>query len=155
VKPPPSLYRLAHYLYVAKWYVLRPITTGVRVLVLNDRRVLLVRHTYRSGWFMPGGGLKRGETIEQAARRELREETGLEVGAMEVAGIFTNVGEGKTDHVVVFRVECSAAPRPDSPEVAECAWFALDALPEGVAPGSRRRITELSEPGAPVVSGHW
>jgi ADP-ribose pyrophosphatase YjhB (NUDIX family) len=152
---PPPLFKAAHYLYRAKWWLLRPITTGVRVMVLNGDQVLLIRHTYQGGWFMPGGGLKRNETLEEAARRELREETGLTVGRMDVAGVFTNVFEGKTDHVVLFRTETDAQPVPDSPEVAECRWFPISALPEGLGRGSRQRIIELARPGAPVVAGRW
>jgi ADP-ribose pyrophosphatase YjhB (NUDIX family) len=147
--------RLAHYGYLAKWRLTRPITVGVRLLVLNGDDVLLIRHTYQPGWFMPGGGLKRNETLEEAARRELREETGLGAATMELAGLFTNVAEGKTDHVVVFRAVASGSPASDSPEIAECRWFPRSALPEGTGSGTRRCIERLSAPGAPVVVGRW
>jgi 8-oxo-dGTP pyrophosphatase MutT (NUDIX family) len=124
-------------------------------MVLNGDQVLLIRHTYQRGWFMPGGGLKRNETLEEAARRELREETGLTVGRLDVAGVFTNVFDGKTDHVVLFRAESEGHAIPNSPEVAECRWFSLSALPEGLGRGSRQRIIELARDGAPVVAGRW
>lgn len=151
---PAPLFRLAHYAYLAKWKLLRPITVGVRLLVLNGDDVLLIRHTYQPGWFMPGGGLKRNETIEQAARRELREETGIVAGNLQLAGLFTNMAQGKTDHVVLFRLHTTATPASDSPEVADCRWFPRAALPDDVGPASRRRIEELSTAIAPVV-GHW
>lgn len=149
------LYRAAHGMYRVKWRLTRPITTGVRVMMLHEGQVLLIRHTYQSGWFLPGGGLKRNETLEEGARREFREETGITVEELEVAGVFTSVAEGKTDHVVLFRAESDGEPAPDSAEIAECRWFPLTALPDGIGGGSRRRILELSRPGAPVVAGRW
>ncbi len=152
---PPPAFKLAHYAYLAKWKLTRPITVGVRLLVLNGEDVLLIRHTYQPGWFMPGGGLKRHETLEEGARRELREETGLVAGDLELAGLFTNMAEGKTDHVVLFRLQTVEAPASDSPEIAECRWFPRSALPVGTGPGTRRCIDQLSARGVPTVVGRW
>ena len=74
---------------------------------------------------------------------------------MELAGLFTNVAEGKTDHVVVFRAVGAGSPASDSPEIAECRWFPRSALPEGTGSGTRRCIERLSAPGVPVVVGRW
>ena len=60
---------------------LRPakLTIGVRALVLDDDgRICLVRHSYRDGWYLPGGGVKTGESLVDAMQRE-REETGVEL----------------------------------------------------------------------------
>ncbi|MEC9401119.1 MAG: NUDIX domain-containing protein, partial [Pseudomonadota bacterium] len=58
--------------------VRNPFTLGVRVIV-EDRnsRVLLVRHSYVTGWYLPGGGVDKGETMEEAACREVLEEAGV------------------------------------------------------------------------------
>ena len=55
----------------------------------NDRhKVLLVKHTYISGWHLPGGGLGAGESAEACIAREIQEETGLELGnSAELIGV--------------------------------------------------------------------
>ena len=62
--------RLLYFAYRIYCFLFRPVRMGVRVMMIRDNKVTLVRQTYMPGWFMPGGGLKRGETLEQAARRE-------------------------------------------------------------------------------------
>jgi ADP-ribose pyrophosphatase YjhB (NUDIX family) len=89
------LLRLAYSLYRVYLFLLRPIRTGVRVMMIRDGRVLLVRQTYMPGWFMPGGGLKRGETLEAAARREVREEAGAELGEVRLLGAYTTSRNGR------------------------------------------------------------
>ena len=66
--------RLLYLVYRAYCFLFRPRTLGVRVLLIKDGKALLVRQTYIAGWFLPGGGIERGETLEEAARREAREE---------------------------------------------------------------------------------
>ena len=132
------------------WRVTRPLTAGVRVIVRDEEgRVLLVRHTYLAGWYLPGGGVDRSETMHEAVRRELQEETGLVLrGKARLVGLYANFREFKSDHVAVFAVESEACERnawqPDM-EIAEWDFFALDSLPEDVSPGTRRRIGEFME----------
>lgn len=57
------------------WRLTKPRTIGVRAVLLDsDDRVALVRHTYTDQWYLPGGGVKKGESMEAALRRELEEE---------------------------------------------------------------------------------
>lgn len=131
------------------WRLFGPRTIGVRTIVRDDEgRVLLVRHTYGSAdWHLPGGGVRRRETVAAAARRETLEETGIAVaddGALRLHGVFSNLREGKSDHVVVFEVRrWERDHAPADPEIAETAWFAVDGLPERTSPGTRRRVGEL------------
>ncbi len=142
----PLLRRLRHGL-----------TLGVRVMAFDDSgRVLLVRHGYTPGWHLPGGGVDTGESAEQAARRELLEETGAVVeGPLALHGVFFNPKVGGRDHVVCYRAVCSVpAPRPQGGfEIREAGFFALSALPDGVTPATLRRLAE-SQSGA-MPSEHW
>lgn len=118
---------------------------GVRVLVDNGcGEVLLVRHWYAPGvWTMPGGGIKRGETMEEAALRELREETGYVArGISGKIGVYA--GSRSDDQVaVVFVTSYTGSLRlvPDT-EVIERGFFPMSALPDNVSPANRRRIGE-------------
>jgi ADP-ribose pyrophosphatase YjhB (NUDIX family) len=81
--------RLLFSAYRVYCFIFRPVRTGVRVMMIQNGKVMLVRQTYMPGWFMPGGGLKRGETLEQAARREAKDEIGAELGELKLLGVYT------------------------------------------------------------------
>lgn len=148
------LLRVAYAALELRRMAWQPVTLGVRVLLVRNGQVLLVRHTYRDGWFLPGGGLKRHETLEAAARREAREEVGAMLGELRLMGAYSNFAEAKSDHVVVFVSESFEQTPNASAEIAEARFFRFDALPEGVSAGSLRRVQEYIEPSAPA-SGRW
>src|SRR3954447_14775924 len=82
------------------------LTVGVRGAVIDEHsRVFLVRHTYVRGWHLPGGGVEVGEYAQDALRRELREEAGIELTAPPpLHAIFFNFNAPRRDHVVVYVV---------------------------------------------------
>ncbi len=131
-------------------------TLGVRTIALTEGRVLLVRHTYVSGWHLPGGGVNARETAEAAARRELFEETGYEAAApARFLGLYFNPAMAGRDHVALYQV-ADCAPRRAfraNREIAEIGVFALDDLPDGTTTATRRRLAELFE-GLPPAD-HW
>ena len=121
------------------------LTIGVRALVLDaDGQVCLVRHSYREGWYLPGGSVKTGESLVDAMQRELREETGVDLPEtpQSVHGVFSSFNEHKSDHVVVFVVREWSVSATVSAEIAEVAFFSPDDLPEGTSAAPTRRIKE-------------
>ncbi len=136
---------------VQLWFRLRrPLTAGVRAMVFDEAgRVLLVRHTYVDGWYMPGGGVDRNETMQAAMRREVDEEAGVLISPEArpyLFGLYGNFRAFKSDHIALYLVPhgtYSMVPR-ESPEIAEMGFFALDALPADTTPGTRARLLEVA-----------
>ena len=149
----PALRRLLH----GYWRFARAMTLGVRALVVDEAgRVFLVKHSYVSGWHLPGGGVEAGETLAQALVRELREEGNIEVTEPpRLCGVYFNSRDSRRDHVAVYLVRGfrqAAAPIPDH-EIVAHGFFALDELPNDTTAGTRARIIEVLG-GAPV-SERW
>ena len=146
------LRKLVYRLYRLYLLVARPITVGVRAVLVREGRVLLVRHTYQDHWYLPGGGVKKGETLTEALKRELREEVGAAVENLELLGMYSNFYEHKSDHVAVF--VCTAFELGDAQdgEIETSAFFAPDDLPSGTSPGTRRRMAEYLEKAGPHVT---
>jgi 8-oxo-dGTP diphosphatase len=71
----------------------------------------LVRSSYRVGWHLPGGGVRRGETPEAAARRKLAEEIGLSVSALLPAGFTCTIWDGRRDRVHFFELRLVELPK--------------------------------------------
>ena len=117
MKIPRFLWPLARKTLQTYWRLQRPITAGVRGLVRDERgRVLLIRHTYIPGWYLPGGGVEKQETMREALARELDEEVGVLVdGAPRLFGIYANFREFKSDHVALYCIdEFQIEPRKSS-----------------------------------------
>jgi 8-oxo-dGTP pyrophosphatase MutT (NUDIX family) len=130
----------------------RTMTIGVRAAAFDESgRVFLVRHSYVPGWYLPGGGVEPGETVEEAMKRELAEEGGIEVGSVpDLFGIYLNRAVSVRDHVVLFvcrRCRQVRPPRIPNLEIVDTGFFDLDALPDAATEGTRRRLAEIA--GAP------
>lgn len=124
----------------------RGMTLGVRGVATDaEGRVLLVRHTYLHGWWLPGGGVDRGETTQAAVVRELREEAGLIARAEpRLISVHSNERFFPGDHVLVFAIDAfDMTERTSHGEIAEIGWFAPDALPEDTTRATRDRLTEI------------
>lgn len=130
---------------------------GARLIIVDERRVLLVSHWYAPwAWTLPGGGVAKGETPEDAAKREAFEETGLTINS--IAGeIGTYTGSmGNRDLVTVYYTGDFSGSLQMTPnfEIMARSWFDIDSLPEELSPANRRRI-EAYRDGVREERGHW
>ncbi|WP_188300540.1 NUDIX hydrolase [Streptomyces sp. CBMA156] len=121
------------------------------VVVREDGRVLAIRRADNGTWEPPGGVLELDETVEDGVRREVYEETGINVGVERLTGVYKNVSRGVVALVLRCRPEGGAERLSD--ESVEVAWLTpdevsgrmgevyavrvLDALQDGTAPGIR------------------
>lgn len=108
-----------------------------------DGRVLLVRHTYRPGWHLPGGGIGAGEAPADGILRELREEIGFIRGAApELKGLFTRRIGWVTNLVALYRVrDAEIAFRPNL-EIREIVYADPAAPPPETTAATRQRLAE-------------
>jgi 8-oxo-dGTP pyrophosphatase MutT (NUDIX family) len=148
-----SRLRRVFHLY---WRLVRSMTLGVRAVVLDaDNKVFLVKHSYISGWYLPGGGVEVGETLLHALTRELMEEGRIElVGEPVLHGIFFNSHVSRRDHVAVYVIRQYRQDRLPEPnrEIVDCGFFDVKALPAGTTQGTRLRIAEVLDGTAPIAT---
>jgi ADP-ribose pyrophosphatase YjhB (NUDIX family) len=139
------------------WRFARGLTVGVRAIVIDEEgRIFLVRHTYVRGWHLPGGGVEPGETASEALTRELREEANVEISEPPVLhAMYFNRRVSRRDHVVLFVVRSFRRLGPPVPnrEIAAHGFFARDALPADTTSATRARIAEVL--GDAPVSEWW
>ncbi|MBD9387402.1 NUDIX domain-containing protein [Rhizobium sp. CG4] len=140
----------------AVFLVTRGMTMGVRAACFDAQgRVFLVRHSYLPGWYLPGGGVERGETVIEALHKEIREEGNLTATSTpEIFHVYFNNKASRRDHVVLYRLNVEqTAPRLADWEIKESGFFDPDNLPEDATAATRRRLQELK--GEITVSDYW
>lgn len=121
IKPLRTLYR----------FLVRPRGHAAKVLVQHGDAFLLVRPSYgHKKWSVPGGGVKRGETYEDAARRELQEEVNLTADTLVSVGEYETSQDFQTDTIHCFYATSSTSAFViDGVEIKEAGWFKPDELP--------------------------
>ena len=126
------MFRLAYRLVYPVWRFYLKLskrrTQGSQVAVWSGERVLLIRNSYRREYTFPGGYLKKGEDTRSAARRELREETGIAVPADQlVLALSWSRQHGRSiGHDDLYECSFEQAPslKIDNREVVEASFFA-------------------------------
>jgi mutator protein MutT len=117
-------------------YPPRPIV-GIGIIVFKSDQVLLIRRAKPpnvGSWSLPGGAQELGETAEQAARRELEEETGISVGPLRLAAVVDNIRPDPTGRIqfhytiIDFAARWLAGDPRAGSDVGEALWARLDAL---------------------------
>lgn len=109
-----------------------PFSIGVGCIVTQKDKVLLVKITYgHQGWMLPGGYVRATETIGEAAKREMLEETGLIIEPVELVSVRSRVKGGKSDLYATFIARVIGGElKTDGREVREARYFTLVEMQE-------------------------
>ena len=138
----PLIYRFVYPFFQFYWFVFRPKTRGVICLILSGDELLLLRQTYgRPVWTLSGGGFKKNETKEEAVKREVKEELGLNI-TPEYLGEFTHHPDYKIDTVFCFVAKIDKVnPKIDYLEIKEAKWWRMNDLPKDHSTSLQRVIS--------------
>ena len=122
--------RLLHFVFLFT----RGATLGVRAACYDGTgRIFLVRHTYLPGWYLPGGGVERGETLLAALHKEIREEGNLEATSKpELFHVYLNLEGSNRDHVALYRLEVTQTkPKSRIMKLPKAAFSIFQICPKG------------------------
>lgn len=117
-------------------------TLGAFAIILdNDDRVLLSHRRDLDLWNLPGGRVEVGELPNTAVRREVNEETGLDVDVVRLTGVYGRT-DGKADIVFTFECQISGGELTPTEEADRHEWFGADELPVNTIPKQVARIRD-------------
>lgn len=99
-------FKVAYEAHRLACFFLRPKVHGAYVAVWHQQKILLIRNSYKTAFTLPCGGIKKNETSEEAAKRELQEEVGLDLPLRDFNKAYETVSrcEFKEDHIVFYEV---------------------------------------------------
>jgi 8-oxo-dGTP pyrophosphatase MutT (NUDIX family) len=131
-----------------------PVDVGVLALVEQGNKILLVRHSYKSGWMLPGGAVGRGEPPADAILRELKEEIGLTHAAPpQLMGVYMRRQGFASNLVLLYRVREAVFVFKPGFEVRAVRLVDPAAPPADASPATKRRLLELM--GEATVAPYW
>ncbi|WP_019376613.1 NUDIX hydrolase [Virgibacillus halodenitrificans] len=130
------------------------ILTGSVVLILNENNELLLQHRTDGGWELPGGLMELGESLEDTARREVKEETNLEIEKLKLLGVFSgedyyfkvSIGDELYSVTAVYVTRNIKGKIEYEPtESYDVQYFGIKNLPEGLTKEYRSYIDPFIE----------
>jgi 8-oxo-dGTP diphosphatase len=113
---------------------------GVSAVIFDEGRILLALRRDIDWWNLPGGGMELGETVDEALRREVYEETRLEVAIERLVGVYSK--PQKQEVVLTFRCHIVGGVPTETEETRTCRYFAPNNLPSNLLPKHRQRIED-------------
>jgi len=113
---------------------------AVSALIFHEGQILLAQRRDIDWWNLPGGGMEEGETVDEAVRREVYEETCLEVSVERLVGVYSK--PQKQEVVLTFLCHITAGVPAATDETRECRYFPPDHLPANTLPKHRQRIED-------------
>ena len=116
---------------------------AVNVAIIHDGKILLTKREDFEIWILPSGGVEDGESIAQAAIRETKEETGLDVELTRLVGVYSRLSNMSPIHAVLFAARpIGGEIRCQEGETIAVEWFAFDEIPSPLSAGHKRRIED-------------
>jgi 8-oxo-dGTP pyrophosphatase MutT (NUDIX family) len=132
-----TVLNIGHLAMRLYWFIVRPQTRGVKVLIQHGNLFLFVRLSYaHKSWTFPGGGVNSNETFEEAAIREVKEETGIRLHALTKISEYKTTVEYKHVTVAIFHSSTTIDLfEIDGIEISEACWAPIDSPPIPTARG--------------------
>ncbi|MCJ7478847.1 MAG: NUDIX hydrolase [Candidatus Nanohaloarchaeota archaeon QJJ-7] len=123
---------------------------AVDTIIESEGEIVLVkraREPFKGHWAIPGGHVEEGEMVEDAARREAREETGLEISIEELHGVYDEPGRDPRGPVISISYICSEeeGEMDAATDAEEARWFDLEELPEKLGFDHRKILDDYLE----------
>ena len=119
---------------------------AVNVAVIYDGKILLTKREDFETWILPSGGVEDGESLAQAAIRETKEETGVDVELTRLVGVYSRLGSWSPGYMILFAAKpVGGEIKCQEGETIAVEWFAFDELPNPLSLGHKRRIQDAIE----------
>lgn len=116
---------------------------AVSVAVMHEDKILLTQREDFETWILPSGGVEDGESIAQAAIRETKEETGLDVELTRLVGVYSRLSNMSPGYMVLFAAKpIGGEIKCQEGETIAVEWFSFDSIPSPLSAGHKRRIED-------------
>ncbi len=116
---------------------------AVNVAVIHEGKILLTQREDFETWILPSGGVEDGESVAQAAIRETKEETGLDVELTRLVGVYSRLSNMPSVSAVLFTAKpIGGEIKCQEGETIAVKWFDFDRIPNPLSAGHKRRIED-------------
>ncbi len=135
------MYKIGYAGYYIKWFIFRPKTFGVQILLRNNNDLLLIQHTYmhRGLWDLPGGGIKEKENSFEAAKRETEEELKIDTIELKNIGSVEVYHSYHHDNIQVFEIKTDSREIDfNQVEIKKGQWFNISNLPTNLSKHTKK-----------------